>query len=222
MKSARYYITTIRKGLSFWDKWLTEGETYLQMDKQIFLNLIEKQSEKLRGLEAQDVKDDLLEREDGIELRLKRLDEYKLQDIIQFIVNTQGNTAHLSDAETNEAIDRYRLLIEDKTKELLKVIKECERYIPSSKNPVVEEALNDPQLLSYFFGSKKELEAYILFCSTAKNAAQMGKRAGELCKEGKINYDHLNKDLHDKLQTLGFDVKTNNNWKQATLKGASR
>ena len=78
MKRARHYIEYIRKSYGRWLLWLEEDETYIRQSRLHFLNWIKTITDDLRKLDAQDVKDAILEHEDSIGLRLKRLDDYKL------------------------------------------------------------------------------------------------------------------------------------------------
>ena len=132
MKIAREYITAIRKGLGIWEHWIKEGNTIIAKHEESFSEVIKAETAIIRQLNSQDVKDAILEHEDGIAMRIKRLDEFKLPAVVQYLVDTAGTTAQLSDTAINSLIDEYRQTMEVKTAQLLKVIKECEKYIPAN------------------------------------------------------------------------------------------
>lgn len=212
MKRARFYIETIRKSYGKWLLWLEEDEAYINQSRQHFLNWIRTITERLRELDAQDVKDAILEHEDSIGLRLKRLDDYKLLPTIEEIYRTQGTTAKLPDAEVNAAIDRCRQMIEAKALDLIRVIRECEEYI-KPKNPIIIKALADPLLCSYFFDKKKELEEYINYCLRDKTSIKLKAiKAKELANKGKIKMDYVRKPLHDALKDIGLNVGSYPQW----------
>lgn len=218
MKAAREYITTIRKGLAIWEHWTKEGNTIISKHKESFPEIIRAETATIRQLNPQNVKDAILEHEDGIAMRIKRLDEYKLQAVVQYLADTAGTTAQLSDTVINSLVDEYRLTIEAKTRQLLKVIKECEKYIPSPKHPIIQKALASPQLLDIFYDRPEVLEDYINYCLTAKTPTARARRAKWLAGAGKIKFEYLNKKLHDELESIGIDVGENPTWRGATNK----
>jgi hypothetical protein len=132
MKTAREYITAIRKGLGIWEHWINEGNTIISKHKESFPEVIRAETAIIRQLNPQDVKDAILEHEDGIGMRIKRLDEYKLPAVVQYLIDTADTTAQLSDTAISSLIDEYRKYIEYKTAQLLKVIRECENYIQAN------------------------------------------------------------------------------------------
>lgn len=218
MKVAREYITTIRKGLGIWEHWIKEGNTIIALHKQSFPVVIKSEIEIIRQLNPQDVKDVILEHEDGIAMRIKRLDEYKLPAIVQYLADTADTNAQLSDAVINSLIDEYRLMMETKTSQLLKVIKECEKYIPSPKNPIIQKALASPQLLDIFYDRPEVLEGYIKYCLAAKTPTERARKAKGLATTGKIKFEYLNKKLHDELESIGIDAGLYKTWQGATNK----
>lgn len=218
MKAAREYITTIRKGLGIWEHWINEGNTIIALHKQSFPAVIKSEIEIIRQLNPQDVKDVILEHEDGIVMRIKRLDEYKLPAIVQYLADTADTNAQLSDAVINSLIDEYRLTMEAKTSQLLKVIKECEKYIPSPKHPIIQKALTSPQLLDIFYDRQEVLEDYINFCLAAKTPTERARRAKGLAVAGKIKFEYLNQKLHDELESIGIDAGKYKTWQGATNK----
>ena len=218
MKAAREYITTIRKGLAIWEHWINEGNTIIAQHKQSFPEVITAEIATIRQLNPQDVKDAILEHEDGIAMRIRRLDEYKLPAIVQYLADMADTNAQLSDNVTNSLIDEYRLTIETKTRQLLKVIKECEKYIPSSKHPIIQKALASPQLLDIFYDRPEVLEDYINFCLVAKTPTERARKAKGLAVARKIKLEYLNQKLHDELESIGIDAGKYKTWQGATNK----
>ena len=218
MKVAREYITTIRKGLGIWEHWIKEGNTIIALHKQSFPEVIKAETAIIRQLNPQNVKDALLEHEDGIAMRIKRLDEFKLPAVVQHLVDTAGTTAQLSDTAINSLIDEYRRTMEAKTRQLLKVIKECEKYIPSVKHPIIQKALASPQLLDIFYDRPEVLEEYIKYCLAAKTPTERARRAKGLAVAGKIKLEYLNQKLHDELESIGIDAGKYKTWQGATNK----
>ena len=219
MKAAREYITALRKGLRNWEDYCNNGGDYIEVGgKEAFLKHIYDGTSRLRALEPQDVKDAILEHENDIAMRLKRLDDYKLLPTIIFVNDIVGQDTGQYAQDINQAINLYRQLIEEKALALIRVIEQCKKYLPPKKHPTIAKALTDPILLSYFYDNKKVLEDYVTYCMEARNATEMARRAGILCTKNKLKYEHLNNDLHERMKTLGFDVGTQNNWKGATRK----
>ena len=215
MERAREYINTIRKSYGRWLLWIEEDEVYIKQSKQHFLSWIKAITDELRELDVRVVKDAILEHEDSIELRLKRLDnECKILPLIEEIHGTQGTTAQLPDAEVNEAIDRCRHLIEAKALDLVRVYQECEEYI-KPKHPIIAKALEDPILLSYFYDNKKVLEEFIRYCLSDTNKSQKAYRAKEFADQGKIKKSSIKKPLHDALKRIGVEVGSYPNWQQS-------
>ena len=187
MKAARKYIDTLRANLREWNHCIEDGQRLIDIGEKIFITDIATKNgiEELGNLDVRDVKEAILEHEEEIEFRLKRInDDFKFLEIVQFIINTQDQKARLSDSEANDAIDRYRKLIERKALELIRVIDECEKYI-KPQNPVIAKALEGPILLSYFYDNKKVLKEYINFClSDDANIKLKAMRAMELANKG--------------------------------------
>ena len=186
-------------------------------DKQFLLGWVEHETGKLKKLDAQDVEDAILQHEEGIDWRLKRLDDFQLLPVIEFIQNTKDTPAQMADAEVNETIGRYRQLIEVKALDLIRVVRECERYI-KPQNPIIKKALENPLLLSYFYNNKKVLEEYINYCLSDTNKSQKAVRAMELAGQGKVRKDVIRKPLHDALKKVGINVGENPNWNEAINK----
>ena len=218
MKRARNYIYTIRRALNNWTEWMESGNEMLaDGDKQFLLGWVEHETAKLKKLDAQDVEDAILQHEEGIDWRLKRLDDFQLLPVIEFIQNTKDTPAQMADAEVNETIGRYRQLIEAKALDLIRVVRECERYI-KPQNPIIKKALENPLLLSYFYNNKKVLEEYINYCLSDTNKSQKAVRAMELAGQGKVRKDVIKKPLHDALKKVGINVGENPNWNEAINK----
>jgi len=218
MKRARNYIYTIRRALNNWTEWMESGNEMLaDGDKQFLLGWVEHETAKLKKLDAQDVEDAILQHEEGIDWRLKRLDDFQLLPVIEFIQNTKDTPAQMADAEVNETIGRYRQLIEVKALDLIRVVRECERYI-KPQNPIIKKALENPLLLSYFYNNKKVLEEYINYCLSDTNKSQKAVRAMELAGQGKVRKDVIRKPLHDALKKVGINVGEYPNWNEAINK----
>lgn len=214
MKAARDYLITICKALAKEDEWYEIGEKYLRMGRQVFLDDIAENCRTLRGLDAQDVKDAILEtgNEEDIAWRLKRMDDYKLLPTINYIASTIQDDRCLSDDEVNEAIAKYRQLIEDKVLDLIRVYDECEKYI-KPQNPAIIKALADPLLCSYFYDNKEVLKEYTTYClSEDANIKLKAMRAKELANKGKIKMDYVRKPLHDALKNIGLNVGSYPQW----------
>lgn len=217
MKAAREYITAIRKGLSIWEHWINEGNTIIAQHKQSFPEIIKAETAAIRQLDPQNVKDAILKHDDGIAMRIERLDEFKLPAVVQYLVDTADTNAQLSDNVINSLIDEYRLTIETKTRQLLRVIKECEKKLPDQNDQIIEVAVNDPSLLA-IFGTKQELVKYIRYCQKAKNGTEMARKAAELYVADKIKYRDLNSVLHRKLKDIGLDAGEYKAWNFETRK----
>ena len=236
MKATRDYIKTIRKGLDNWTEWVEDGENLLKKERWPFFHgLISREAAKLRKLDAESIRIDILSPGvDGIETRLKLIDMYlEIRDgnlkiktdkygnvlggIPQYILDTKEKKPNISDSTLNDEINEYRRLIEEKLVDLLKVFENCSSLLPSPKHPIVMAALNNPTLLA-IFGKKDILEEYILFCIQADNGSQMAARAAILSVEKVIAKGDLNKKLHDELEHIGLKVCSYDAWKQETAK----
>ena len=218
MEAAREYITTIRKGLGIWEHWIKEGNSIISKHKESFLEVIKAETATIRQLNPQGVEDVIREHDDDIATRIERLDEFKLPAVVQYLVDTAGTNAQLSDNVINSLIDEYRLTIETKTRKLLKVIKECEKCIPSPKHPIIQKALASPQLIDIFYDRPEVLEEYIKYCLAAKTPTERARRAKGLAVAGKIKFEYLNKKLHDELEGIGIDAGKYKTWQGATNK----
>lgn len=217
MKAVRDYMLTIRHSLKDWTDWTENGEKYIKEGKSFFFDILARKKE-LNALDAELVKDAILEHEDSIRLRLKRLDrDCKIVPTIEYYVKIEQKRAELSDLALNYMIDDILLLIRNKLEDLLRVYRECEKYIPSEP-PIIEKAFENEYLLRYFKGNKDELKKYILFCEKAKNPTGMAQEAERLFERQVIDYENINTNLHRELKKIGINVGNPNNWKTATLK----
>lgn len=221
MKAARDYITTLRKSLGEWENFYDNGEQLIDsFGKSVFLEFVEHSTKALKTLDPHTVEDSILEHEDSIAMRLKRMDDYKLLPTIEVIRDTMGINAQQYDADVNVAINRHRQLIEAKALALIKVIERCKKYV-SPKHPIIAKALANPILLSYFYNNKRVLEDYISFCIAADTPTQRARRAGELAKDGKIKRDYIYTPLQECIKKLGFDAGNYKTWQGAALKALS-
>ena len=223
MNNARAYMKEICRALASWEEWLQNAESMIKEgDKQLLLRFIEHQTAQLRRLDAEKVKDDLLEHDDGIARRLERLEtDYQLLATARHISATKDTPAQTTDAEVNAAIDRCRQVVALKTWEVIRVFEDCRKRLPSENNPILTAALENRILLA-IFGTKNELKDFVLYCQQAKNGTEMARRAAELYCEDKIKYDYLNSVLHGKLKEIGLKVGEYNAWKTETRKTRQR
>lgn len=230
MKETRNYINTIREGLKNWEEWVENGEGILKKERWLFFHgIINSKAKKLQELDAEKVRDDILEHGvDGIDMRLERVETYLgirdnlgnimrddngnyLGGLPKYFVDTAKEIPNLSDYALNAEITEYRQLLEEKLLAFLRVFDECEGRI-KSKNPVIVKALENPLLIWYFFDDKKELERYINFCLSNTTAKVKAIRAAELADEGKIRKDCVRKPLHDALEQVGINVGSYPQW----------
>ncbi len=160
MEEAEKYLNTIRKALKNWDEWIENGNQILaDGDKQLLMGWIEHERKKLHKLDAKKVKEEILQKEEGIGFRLKRLDDdFKMQAAIENIYGTRETSAQLSDDEANEAINAYRKKIEEKALDLIKAYDECKKYIKTKKITTKgkKKTKREPRLTDIFLVSDKE------------------------------------------------------------------
>lgn len=217
MKAAREYMKTICESLKDWTDWTENGEMYIAEGKDFFFDICARRKE-LKVLDAELVKDEILEHEDSIGIKLKRLDnDYKLLSACEYLVKMEQRKSALSDKALNIILDEFFLLIGKKVEDIVKVLDACEKYI-KPKHPTITKALTDPLLLSYFYDNKKVLEEYINFCLSDTNKAMKAYRAKELVTQGKIKDSCKLKPLHDALEKIGIDVGSYPNWQQSINK----
>jgi hypothetical protein len=214
MKETRKYMKTICKSLADWEDWSKNGERCIKEGKSFFFDILARKKE-LNALDAELVKDEMLDHGDSIGIKLERLDkDYKLLSACALFEKIEQKESTLPDKVLNIMIDDLRLLIRDKLGEIVKVFNECEERI-KPKNPIITKALADPLLLTYFYDSKKDLEEYINFCLSDANKTMKAYRAKELVNLGKIKDSCKLKPLHDALIKIGIDVGSYPNWQQS-------
>jgi hypothetical protein len=219
MEEAEKYLNTIRKALKNWDKWIENGNQILtDGDKQLLMGWIEFETKKLLKLDVKKVKEEILQNEEGIEFRLKRLDtDFKLLPTIEYINDTRNTPAALSDEEANEEINAYRKKIEEKALDLIRVYDECKKYI-KPQNPIMTKAMADPVLLRIFYENKKNLEEYIKYCLGDTNVTQKAIMAKEYAVLHKLRCDEDKTPLHGALQRIGLNVGSIKTWTEAINK----
>lgn len=138
MKATRNYLNTIRKALEKWQEWSENGDTILEEKGWLFLQgQLNIESRKLRELDVQEVKDEVLQNQDGIRLRLRRLvNDYGISELRDDVLRIAGKDARLTDAAINDQLTEYRSLIVVKTAELAQAYNECAAYLkPQTSKP---------------------------------------------------------------------------------------
>lgn len=135
MKATRNYLDTIRKALENWQEWSENGDTILKEKGWLFLHgQLNIESRKLRELDVQEVKDEVLQNQDGIRLRLRRLvNDYGISELRDDVLRIAGKDARLTDAAINDQLTEYRSLIVVKTAELAQAYNECAAYLKPQK-----------------------------------------------------------------------------------------
>lgn len=212
MKAARNYINTLYRCVKAFDYWLNNGNGIIKdMGSDRFLKVIESDTTSLSELDANEVLDEILEHEDGIDFRLKRVNEYGLLDLLEYIDNNIETKASLTDDAVNEALNRFYASISEKANDLCRIIAKAESFV-KPKNPIIEKGLTDRLLCSYFYDNKKVLEEYLNFCLSADNIKLKAIRAKELADKGKIKNDYVRKPLHKALKKIGLNVGSYPQW----------
>lgn len=135
MKEARNYIDTLSRGLKAWEYWINNGNTIIaDVGAEKYLYVIKSDTDKICDLDANEVKDVILEREDVISLRLRRINEYGLLSLLQKLEDSKDIKSGLIDGAVNEAINTYFLRIYNKANDLCRVISECEKFLPQASH----------------------------------------------------------------------------------------
>lgn len=223
------YLDTLRASIKAIEHWKEHGNAIIaDCGAMSLVRVIEESMNKLYQLDADEVKDEILEREDGIAWKIKRINKYGLLPLLEYIEGNKDYMADLNDDAVNDAINKYWNMVYFKADELCREMAIAERYLPSPKHPLVEKALNSPELLRIFKYDRSTLEEYILYCHNADTPTAMAKRAAELFltkkknKEGEmerlIERDDLNSVLHQELEKIGLQVGTIKLWQGATRK----
>ena len=219
MKKARNYVDTLSRGVKAWEYWINNGNTILaDTGADNYLYVIKSDTEVLSNLDANEIKDVILECEDGISLRLKRINEYGLLPLLQKLEDSKEIKASLIDDAVNEAINTYFLRIYEKANDLCRVMAEAEHFIPSPKHPVIQKALANPILLDIFYDRPDVLEDYINFCLAAKKPSHRARKAKELANDIKMKYEYINSRLREELKKIGIDVGHYKTWQGAANK----
>ena len=219
------YLDVLRASIKAIEHWKEHGNAIIaDCGAKGFMQVIEESMNKLSQLDADEVKDEILEREDGIAWKIKRINKYGLLPLLEYIEGNKNYTADLNDDAVNDAVNKYWDMVYFKADELCRAMTIAERYLPSPKHPLIEKALESQDLLSYFRGDKRELERYVTYCiKEAKNPTQMAKRAVYLWDEEEvIDYNNIIVNLHEALQGIGLKVGEYNNWRQAVTKARTK
>ena len=180
MKKARNYVDTLSRGVKAWEYWINNGNTILaDTGADNYLYVIKSDTEVLSNLDANEIKDVILECEDGISLRLKRINEYGLLPLLQKLEDSKEIKASLIDDAVNEAINTYFLRIYEKANDLCRIVSECEKYLPT--NDSHEEEDKKPQMaipneILLVFRDKESAEEYLNWKEHTKNPRDWGRR----------------------------------------------
>lgn len=150
MKEARNYIDTLSRGLKAWDYWVHNGNTIISdTGVEMFLYFIKSDTDELCNLDANEVKDVILESEDGISFRLRRINEYGLLPLLQKLEDSKDIKSSLIDDAVNEAINTYFLRIYEKANDLCRIISECEKYLQPKKTKKEKKESNFRDIIQY-------------------------------------------------------------------------
>ncbi len=237
MKKAKNYADAIHHGVKKWTEWIENGEEILKKERWVYLHgLINRESAKLRMLDPEDVRIDMLATGcNGLEMRLKladmfldvrdedlsiKTDKYGnvLGGLPQYLFDTKSVKPALSDDTLNDEINEYRVLLEEKTLALLHVLNKCSELLFGDKHPIVVKALRNPLLLDAFFDNTNRLEEYIKFCLKAKTPTERARKAKELANDVRLKPEQINKNLREGLREIGIDVGEYKTWQGAANK----
>ena len=219
MDEARNYIDTISRGLKAWDYWAHNGNTIIaDVGTEKYLYVIQSETDIICKLDANKVKDEILERKDGISFRIERIEEYGLLPLLQYLEDFLNTKVILDDEDVSNAINTYFLRIYGKANDLCRVMAEAEHFIPSPKHPVIQKALSNPILLDIFYDRPDVLENYINFCLAPIKPSHRARKAKELANDRKMKYEYINSRLREELEKIGIDVGSYKTWQGAANK----
>lgn len=219
MEKARNYIDTLRKSVNVWDYWVKNGNTIISdAGVESYLHVIKSDTDALSNLDANKVKDEILEQKDGISFRIERIEEYGLLPLLQFLEDFKNTKVILDDEAVSNAINTYFLRIYEKANDLCRVMAEAEHFIPSQKHPIIQKALANPILLDIFYDRPDVLENYINFCLAAKTPTERARKAKELANDIKMKCEYINSRLREELEKIGIDVGHYKTWQGAANK----
>ena len=150
MKEARKYIETLSRSVKDWEFWINYGNAIIaDTGADNYLYVIQSDTAALGKLDANNVKDVILEREEGISFRLRRINEYGLLPLLQKLEDSKDIKSCLSDEAVNEAINTYFLRIYEKANDLCRVISECENFLPPKKTKKEKKVSNFRDIIQY-------------------------------------------------------------------------
>lgn len=219
MDEARNYIDTLSRGLKAWDYWAHNGNKIIaDVGTDKYLYVIQSETDIICKLNANKVKDEILERKDGISFRIERIEEYGLLPLLQYLEDFKNTKVILDDEAVSNAINTYFLRIYEKANDLCRVMAEAEHFIPSQKHPIIQKALANPILLDIFYDRPDVLEDYINFCLAAKKPSHRARKAKELANDIKMKYEYINSRLREELKKIGIDVGHYKTWQGAANK----
>lgn len=213
------YIDALRANIKKFEHWKENGNTIISdFGASNFLKVIEEDMNELSRLDADKVKDEILEHEDGISWRIKRIDKYGLLPLLQYLEDFKNTKVILDDEAVSKAIDTYFLRIYEKANDLCRVMAVAEKFIPSPKHPIIQKALDNPLLLDIFYDRADVLENYIKFCLAASKPTERARKAKELANDIKMKGEYINTRLRTELKKIGINVGEYRTWQGAANK----
>lgn len=180
MKKVRDYIDTLCKSVKAWEYWINNGNTIMaDVGADNYLYVIKSDTDKICDLDANEVKDVILEREDDISLRLRRINEYGLLSLLQKLENSKDIKASLINDAVSEAINAYFLRIYDKANDLCRIVSECEKFLQKNDSHKVEHKNPQraiPNEILLVFRDKESAEEYLNWKEHTNNPRDWGRR----------------------------------------------
>ena len=235
MKATRNYLDTIRKALENWQEWSENGDTILEEKGWLFLHgQLNIESRKLRELDVQEVKDEILVNQDGIRLRLHRLvKDYGISELRDDVLKIAGKDTQLTDAAINDQLAEYRSLIVVKTAKLAQAYRDCEKYVTPENPAGPEEQICPDETTTDIPTNVRELFASTEDCENffkdgdSLDCAGWARRAYKYTDNEKL-YFHIKGDKknlykeikkrHPKIAREGTFTHTLNDLNNGTLK----
>ena len=138
------YIDALRANIKKFEHWKENGNTIISdCGASDFLKVIEADMNELSRLNANEVKDEILEHENGISWRIKRIEKYGLLPLLQYLEDFKNIKVILDDEAVSKAIDTYFLRIYEKANDLCRVMAVAEKYIPQKPKKKVKSCFAD-------------------------------------------------------------------------------
>lgn len=144
------YIDALRANIKKFEHWKENGNTIISdFGASNFLKVIEEDMNELSRLDADEVKDEILEYEDEIEFRLKRIKEIDLLSLLENLEDSKEVKSSLNDENVNKAIDTYFLRMYDKANDFCRIMSECEKYLQPKKTKKKKKESNFRDIIQY-------------------------------------------------------------------------